>query len=274
MEQQVQNGTEYQKLEAFYSELLYCLKENDYDDLDKVKQMHREAFEELQKVFALAKKEKEEANKILAEANEAKKKAEENVNNMNENKLGSFKNNNNPSVNIYRIFKLMFLIFNPEENMPSDNISKELPNIKSKCLNMKPQDIKKKLINLLDDINWVTPQFLHKVNFFRQYPYTDANKMDSLAAGCKDILFYFHNLVKYKELYDKYNSLNEKSKVSKEKEEATMTRVEEIKKIIKSKIEKNKNSLKEFDDSKNTEKNKLLDKLTAAENILEQLDFK
>ena len=138
---------------------------------------------------------------------------------------------------------------------------------------MKPQDIKKKLIKLLDDINWVTPQFLQKVNFYREYPYIDANKMESLAAGCKDILFYFHNLVKYKELYDKYNSLNESSKLSKEKEEAK-NRVEEIKKIIKSEIEKNKNSLKEFDDTKNSEKNKLLDKLTAAENLLELLDFK
>ena len=88
---------------------------------------------------------------------------------------------------------------------------------------------------ILQDITWITPEFLRKVRMFREYPYTDPKAMESISLGAKDITVYFQNLMKYKELYDKTNG----------KEETAKTKLEEIKKIIETEIGKNKKLLNE-----------------------------
>ena len=160
---------------------------------------------------------------------------------------------NKPSVSIMEIFKLMFLLFNPESDFPKDN---ELPLIKSKCLNMSPKDIKRKLKMILQDISWITPEFLRKltqltVSFLPE-------TMKYVSAGAKDIAVYFQNLMKYKELYDKVNR----------KEKPEKIKLAKIKKIIEIEIGKNKKSLNELNNPKKEEKNSLLAKLDSCEKIM------
>ena len=160
----------------------------------------------------------------------------------------------------------MFLLFNPEANMPSDDIKKELFNIKNRCLMVSSKDIKHVMKKILQDINWITPEFLRKVRMFREYPYTDPKAMESISTGAKYITVYFQNLMKYKELYDKVNR----------KEEPAKNKLAEIKVIIETEINKNKKSLKELDDSKKEaekEKNSLLAKLSSCEKLLGLITF-
>ena len=128
--------------------------------------------------------------------------AKADIENIKNNDLQSFKNISNPSKNNYLIFKLLYLILNPEDKIPGDDIRKELPNIRNKCLNLSADKIKQSLLSRLNDINWITPEFLDKVKMYREYPYNDLNIMDNISTACKGILGYFHNLIKYKELCD------------------------------------------------------------------------
>ena len=139
------------KLEEFSSEMQKYLKEN--DNLDELKQLYEEFISEVTKT---KKGKEEEANKAQEELKEAIRKTEESVDIIDEGNLSSFKNMNKPSVSIMEIFKLMFLLFNPESDFPKDS---ELALIKSKCLNMSPKDIKKKMKMILQDISWITPDF-------------------------------------------------------------------------------------------------------------------
>ena len=92
---------------------------------------------------AQASKIKEEANKAFVEAEVAKKAAHNNVDSIKNDDLAKFKNQNKPSRNYFLIFKLFYLIFNLKEKLPGDDFKKELPNIKNKCLNLIPAQIKK-----------------------------------------------------------------------------------------------------------------------------------
>ena len=254
-----QNEALLKKLEEFSSEMQKYLKENEKDNpnLSKLKQLNEEFISEARKT----KKEKEEeANKAQAELKDAIKKTEESADNINENSLESFKNTNNPSLNNYRVWKLLYLLFNPESNIPSDNIKKEIANMKNKCLNRGAKDIKHYLKKILQDISWITPQFLNKVRMYRESPFTNPKYMESISSGAKDITVYFQNLMKYKELYDRANG----------DEDIAKTKFEEIKKIIETEIGKNKKLLNEI---KKEEKDKLLAKLDSCEKILGLLNF-
>ena len=83
---------------------------------------------------------------------------------------------------------------------------------------------------ILQDISWITPEFLRKVRMFREYPYTDPKAMESVSTGAKYIIVYFQNLMKYKELYDIANG----------KADPAKTKLEEIKEIIETEINKQK----------------------------------
>ena len=158
-----------------------------------------------------ASKTKEEVDKAFAEAEAAKKAAQNNVASIKNGDLTQFKNQNRPSVLYFSIFKLFYLIFNPNEKFPSDDIKNELPNIKSKCLKQSPDQIKKAMLDRINDISWITPEFLDKVKKFTQLPYTDPKQMENISVVCKIIVSYFHNLLNYKKLYDKYEELKKKS---------------------------------------------------------------
>ena len=260
-----QNDAFGKKLEEFSSEMQNYLKDNENDkandNLSKLKQLYEEFISEARKT----KKEKEEeTNKAQSELKQVIKKTEESVDIINENSLSSFKNTNKPSLNNFRVWKLLYLLFNPESNMPGDDIKKEIANIKNRCLNMRPQDIKLRLKMILQDIAWITPEFLIKVKMYREHPYTDPKYMESISSGAKDITVYFQNLMKYKELYDKANG---------KEEGTTKTKLEEIKKIIDTEIGKNKKLLNQLNESQKEEKNNLLAKLNSLEQLLGLITF-
>jgi len=249
-----QNEALLKKLEEFSSEMQKYLKENEKDNpnLSKLNQLNEEFISEARKTN---KEKEEEANKAQAELKDAIKKTEESADNINENSLESFKNTNNPSLNNYHVWKLLYLLFNPESDMPSDNIKKEIASIKSKCLNRSAKDIKRKLKMILQDISWITPEFLRKVRMFREGFYTNPKYMETISSGDKDITVYFQNLMKYKELYDIANG----------KADPAKTKLEEIKEIIETENARNKRALNE---SKKEEKNNLLAKIDSCEKLL------
>ena len=183
-----QNEALLKKLEEFSSEMQKYLKENEKDNpnLSKLNQLNEEFISEARKTN---KEKEEEANKAQAELKDAIKKTEESADNINENSLESFKNTNNPSLNNYRVWKLLYLLFNPESNIPSDNIKKEIANMKNKCLNRGAKDIKNYLKKILQDISWITPQFLNKVRMYREGPFTNPKYMESISSELKILQF-------------------------------------------------------------------------------------
>jgi len=166
---------------------------------------------EANETSAQVSKMKEEADKAFAEAEAAKIAAHNNIDSIKNDDLAKFKNQNKPSRNYFLIFKLFYLIFNPKEKLPGDDIIKELPNIKNKCLNLTPTQIKKIMIDRLYDISWITPEFLDKVKMYTEFPYTDPKVMKNISVECKIVVCYFHNLLNYKRLYDKYENFMKKS---------------------------------------------------------------
>ena len=101
------------------------------------KEIVEKATDEAIEASAEAAKEKEEADKAFAVVESAKIVARNHAENIKINDLENFKNPNNPSRNNFLIFKLMYLIFNPEDKIPGDDIRKEFPNIKKKMLKSK-----------------------------------------------------------------------------------------------------------------------------------------
>jgi len=215
-------------------------------------------------------KEKEEADKAFAEAEAAKIAARNYAENFGKDGLEKLKNTNKPSRNHFLIFKLIYLIFNPEDKMPGDDIKKELPNIKKKCLNIRADQIKQKLISRLENISWITPEFLEKVRMYRQEPYTDLQRMETISSACKTVVGYFQNLVEYKRLYDIAMPLMKKS----QQKGQTVQKKEEIEKKLELVSETQRNLEKEFNESKTKldkvqeEQSTLLKKLKIAEKFI------
>ena len=63
----------------------------------------------------------------------------------------------------------------------------------------------------LNDISWITPEFLNKVKMYTEFPFTDPKQMENISATCKIMVSYFHNLINYKTLYEKYEQLAKKA---------------------------------------------------------------
>ena len=238
------------------------------------KKIVEEATAEAQAASAQAEQEKAEADKALAEAEPAKVKARSNAENIKKDDLEKFKNPNNPSMNNFQVFKLVYLIFNPEDKMPSDDIKKELPNIKSKCLNQSADQIKAKMIGRLDNITWVTPEFLEKVKKYREYPYTDLNEMAKISGAVKGIVGYFQNVIIYNEKYLIVQPLLERSQKAAETAAAAMKKKEELEARLEAVSGTQRKLQAEFDESKankekvEREQAELMDKLNTAEKFI------
>ena len=221
-----------------------------------------------------AAKEKEEADKAFAEAEPAKEAARKEAENIKKDDLDKFKNPNNPSKNNFQVFKLMYLIFNPDDKMPGDDIKKELPNIKNKCLNASSDQIKQKMIQRLDNITWVTPEFLEKVKMYREYPYTDPKEMEKISGAVKGVVGYFQNLVNYNRLYLIVDPLLKKSQQAKATAEAAFAKKEELEKRLEAVSGTQRKLQAEFDASKakkdkvEAEQAALMEKLATAEKFI------
>ena len=103
------------------------------------------------------------------------------------------------------MMKLFYLIIQPNEQMPGDDIKKELPNMKNKCLNTAETQLKKVMLDRINNISCITPEFLTKP------PFSDPKEMENISVGCKVVTCYFQNVLNYKRLYDIYENLKNKS---------------------------------------------------------------
>ena len=145
------------------------------------------AADEAARKSAQADIDEREANDALAIANPIKKKAKEDAENINPKDLNDFKSPNNPSLKNYKVFKLIYLVFEPEAKMPGDDIKKELPNIKNKVLNASAENIKQRLVDRLNPIAWLTPQFLEKVAEYLKEPWTNEQEMAAISSAVRKI---------------------------------------------------------------------------------------
>ena len=53
------------------------------------------------------------------------------------------------------------------------------------------------MIGRLDNVSWITQEFLDKVKMYREHPYTDPKEMEKISGACKGVVGYFQNLVNY-----------------------------------------------------------------------------
>ena len=54
------------------------------------------------------------------------------------------------------------------------------------------------MIDRLDNLSWLTTEFLDKVKMYREFPFTYPNMMKNISGACKVVVGYFQNLVNYK----------------------------------------------------------------------------
>ncbi len=217
-----------------------------------------------------AEKEMKEANSALAEAEPIKVKALDDAQKIDPNKLNEFKNQNKPSENAIEIFKLLYLIFFPnEKNIPDINV------IKSKCLNQDAKQIMNKLIEkLMQPLDWINEQFLVKVDKYLKPPFNDDTFLKNISAAAHGVAGYFGNLIKYKKAYDFVNPIIIKASEAKvaadRANEEKRGYVEKLEIVLaqKREIEESYEKSKAEKEAVELEKQLLDEKLSIAENFI------
>ena len=146
-------------------------------------------------------------------ANKIKKKSINFINNINNEDFKNFINQKNPSKKEYLILKLIFLIVNPEDKneIPGLIIKKDLEIMDNLCFNKGINIIKQQLIERLDDISWISSEFLKENKIFIKHPYNDLKEMEKVSELYKNFFGYFNSLINYKMLYERYKPLLKKS---------------------------------------------------------------
>ena len=89
------------------------------------------------------------------------------------------------------MMKLFYLIIQPNEQMPGDDIKKELPNMKNKWLIFAEIQLKKVMLERINNISCIAPEFLTKP------PFSDSKAMENISVECKVVICYFKNLLNY-----------------------------------------------------------------------------
>lgn len=185
----------------------------------------------------------EKSNNLLNEKNNINEKIElcqQNkiksinfINNINNEDFKNFINQKNPSKKEYLILKLIFLIVNPEDKneIPGLIIKKDLEIMDNLCFNKGINIIKQQLIERLDDISWITSEFLKENKIFIKHPYNDLKEMEKVSELYKNFFGYFNSLINYKMLYERYKPLLKKSEEIKASASNLLKIKEEIERI-------------------------------------------
>lgn len=240
------------------NELIFFIKEEiELLEQDEIKRTH--FFNEIQiiennliseineKIIIISNKSENLFNQALKEKNNAIEKFKsyeshkiESINfikNINNDNFEKFLNQKNPSKKELLIIKLIFLIINPEgkAQIPGLIIKKDLETMENECFKKGIVKIKKIMIERLNDISWLTSEFLEDNKIFMKYPYNDLKEMENISELYKNLFGYFNSLINCKELYDIYKPLMKKS-------EQNSIRANNLIKI-KEKLEKNKKKL-------------------------------
>ena len=185
----------------------------------------------------------EKSNNLLNEKNNINEKIElcqQNkiksinfINNINNEDFKNFINQKNPSKKEYLILKLIFLIVNPEDKneIPGLIIKKDLEIMDNLCFNKEINIIKQQLIERLDDISWISSEFLKENKIFIKHPYNDLKEMEKVSELYKNFFGYFNSLINYKMLYERYKPLLKKSEEIKASVSNLLKIKEEIERI-------------------------------------------
>lgn len=157
--------------------------------------------------------EKNNINEKIELCQQNKKKSINFINNINNEDFKNFINQKNPSKKEYLILKLIFLIVNPEDKneIPGLIIKKDLEIMDNLCFNKGINIIKQQLIERLDDISWISSEFLKENKIFIKHPYNDLKEMEKVSELYKNFFGYFNSLINYKMLYERYKPLLKKS---------------------------------------------------------------
>lgn len=148
--------------------------EEETKKISKDKEKAELASKEADEASANAAEQERIASEELAKALPAKESALKSAQDIQPDELDKFKNPNNPSAKNFKVFKLMYLLFNPTKKMPSDDIKKEMQTIKAGCLSKNSTQIKEDLLKMLnfETNDWITPDFLAKVSEYMKPPMT------------------------------------------------------------------------------------------------------
>ena len=197
------------------------------EDEEKVSVATAEANEKKR----MAKIESDEAEEALAEAIPIKEKAKREAENIDEKELNTFKNTNSPSERALEVFKLLFIIFNPNDNkIPEFNV------IKAKTLSQDSKKIKEQLIGKLSDVSFITPEFLKKVDPWTKGLWINEKETLSISKAVANLLGFFHNLLKYKSEYERVKPIEiraiESSKVAADSEAMANDLSEKLEKVL------------------------------------------
>ena len=214
------------------------IKKNEY--LNKLNKIENDIITQInEKIIKI----NEKSNNLLNEKNNINEKIElcqQNkiksinfINNINNEDFKNFINQKNPSKKEYLILKLIFLIVNPEDKneIPGLIIKKDLEIMDNLCFNKGINIIKQQLIERLDDISWISSEFLKENKIFIKQPYNDLKEMEKVSELYKNFFGYFNSLINYKMLYERYKPLLKKSEEIKASASNLLKIKEEIERI-------------------------------------------
>lgn len=211
-----------------------------------------------------------EAKEALDRAEPIKETARNEAKNIDPKALTELKKMGQPTEDGMGVFQLIYMIFFPKDKShPTD-----LNIIKSKCMNQDSNIIKNKLIEKLEQIEWLDNEFLEKNTKFTKYPFTDAVRMGKVSAAAKNVAIFFQNCVEYKKQFDICKPLKEKSDTARAIAEESSKRKEELEakfNIIlaaKKQVEDRYEASREAKERVEAEQKSLLDKLDMAEKFI------
>ena len=137
---------------------------------------------EIKLLSELELKQNDEANHYLKLCNPFKNEAIKYINEISEIELEKYINKKNPTKKEFMILRLIFLIINPEAKaiIPGLIIIKDLEIMKQECFNKGPDIIKQKLMERLDDLSVITPDFFEDNKILKEFSYNVLLEMEKI----------------------------------------------------------------------------------------------
>ena len=188
---------------------------------------------EIKLLSELVLKQNDEANHYLKLCDPFKNEAIKYINEINEIELEKYINKKNPTKKEFMILRLIFLIINPEAKakIPGLIIIKDLEIMKQECFNKGPDIIKQKLIERLDYLSVITPDFFEDNKLFTEFPYNDLLEMEKISNFHKNFFGFFQNFIKCKKSYDIYEPFLKKYEETKKNKKSLLKKKDRLETI-------------------------------------------
>lgn len=188
---------------------------------------------EIKLLSELELKQNDEANHYLKLCNPFKNEAIKYINEISEIELEKYINKKNPTKKEFMILRLIFLIINPEAKakIPGLIIIKDLEIMKQECFNKGPDIIKQKLMERLDDLSVITPDFFEDNKLFTDFPYNDLLEMEKISNFHKIFFGFFQNFIKCKKSYDIYEPFLKKYEETKKNKKSLLKKKDRLETI-------------------------------------------